>query len=105
MSTGTDLVAYIHCVSQGQHHPGNLNGLPLASITVIELKRPCRNDAAQGEEKDPIEQALMYLDRVRKGTVRIDVLQPGEVLVPVQTYTSKGIIPSDPIQIQSAILR
>lgn len=44
--------------------------LPLASITVIELKRPCRNDAAQGEEKDPIEQALMYLDRVRKGEVK-----------------------------------
>jgi hypothetical protein len=44
--------------------------LPLASITVIEMKRPCRNDAAQGEEKDPIEQALGYLDRVRKGEVR-----------------------------------
>ena len=44
--------------------------LPLAAITVIELKRPCRDDAAQGEEKDPIEQALMYLDRVRKGEVK-----------------------------------
>ena len=44
--------------------------LPLATVTVIELKRPCRDDAAQGEEKDPIEQALNYLDRVRKGEMR-----------------------------------
>jgi hypothetical protein len=50
--------------------------LPLASITVIELKRPCRNDAAQGDEKDPIEQALMYLDRVRKGEVRTAAGRP-----------------------------
>jgi len=50
--------------------------LPLASITVIELKRPCRNDAAQGEEKDPIEQALMYLDRVRRGEVRTAAGRP-----------------------------
>lgn len=43
--------------------------LPLASITVIELKRPMRNDAKSGEEKDPIEQALGYLKRVRNGSV------------------------------------
>ena len=43
--------------------------LPLASITVIEIKRPMRNDAKSGEEKDPIEQALGYLNRIRKGTV------------------------------------
>ncbi|MEJ1374611.1 MAG: ATP-binding protein, partial [Candidatus Sedimenticola sp. (ex Thyasira tokunagai)] len=43
--------------------------LPLASITVIEIKRPMRNDAKQGEEKDPIEQALGYLKRIRKGHV------------------------------------
>jgi hypothetical protein len=28
-----------------------------------------RNDAAQGEEKDPIEQALGYLERIRLGKV------------------------------------
>ena len=28
-----------------------------------------RNDAQQGEEKDPIEQALGYLERIRKGKV------------------------------------
>lgn len=43
--------------------------LPLASITVIEIKRPMRNDAKSGEEKDPIEQALGYLNRIRKGKV------------------------------------
>lgn len=43
--------------------------LPLASIVVVEIKRPMRNDAAQGEEKDPIEQALDYLDRIRQGKV------------------------------------
>ena len=46
------------------------NKLPLASVVVIEIKRPMRNDAAEGEDKDPIEQALGYLDRIRKGTVQ-----------------------------------
>lgn len=46
------------------------NKLPLASIVVVEIKRPLRNDASEGEEKDPIEQALGYLDRVRQGTVQ-----------------------------------
>ena len=45
------------------------NNLPLASIVVVEIKRPMRNDAKEGEDKDPIEQALGYLDRVRRGTV------------------------------------
>lgn len=44
--------------------------LPLASITVVEIKRPMRNDAKAGEEKDPIEQALGYLDRIRSGTAK-----------------------------------
>ncbi len=43
--------------------------LPPAALIVIELKRPLRNDAAQGEDKDPIEQALGYLDRIRQGRV------------------------------------
>lgn len=45
------------------------DNLPLASITVVEIKRPMRNDASTGEEKDPIEQALGYLKRVRNGAV------------------------------------
>lgn len=43
--------------------------LPLASITIIEIKRPMRNDAKAGEQKDPIEQSLGYLNRIRKGQV------------------------------------
>jgi hypothetical protein len=43
--------------------------LPLASISVIEIKRPMRNDAREGEDKDPIEQALGYLNKIRQGEV------------------------------------
>lgn len=42
---------------------------PLASITVIEIKRPMRNDMREGEDKDPIDQALSYLERVREGKI------------------------------------
>lgn len=41
--------------------------IPLASIVVVEIKRPMRNDARAGEDKDPIEQALGYLERIRNG--------------------------------------
>jgi hypothetical protein len=40
-----------------------------ASLSIIEIKRPMRNDAAPGEQKDPIEQCLDYLKRVREGGV------------------------------------
>lgn len=43
---------------------------PLASITVVEIKRPMRDDASEGEDKDPIQQAQNYLERVRDGEVR-----------------------------------
>jgi hypothetical protein len=43
--------------------------LPPASLQIIEIKRPLRNDAASGEDKDPIEQAVGYLQRIRKGGV------------------------------------
>lgn len=32
----------------------------MASIVVVEIKRPMRNDTAEGEDKDPIEQALGF---------------------------------------------
>jgi hypothetical protein len=41
--------------------------LPLASIVVIEFKRPMRNDAT--EDKNPLEQTLDYVKRVRQGGV------------------------------------
>jgi hypothetical protein len=43
---------------------------PLASIVIVEIKRPLRNDARAGEEDDPIEQALGYLERIRDGKVQ-----------------------------------
>jgi hypothetical protein len=43
--------------------------LPLASIVVVEIKRPMRNDAGAGPDKDPIDQALRYLNQVRLGNV------------------------------------
>ncbi len=48
----------------------NDQNLPLASIVVVEIKRPMRNDAKAGETHDPMEQALGYLNRIRKGKVK-----------------------------------
>lgn len=50
--------------------------MPLASIVVVEIKRSMRNDAKAGEEKDPIEQALGYLGRVRKGGAQTSAGRP-----------------------------
>jgi hypothetical protein len=50
--------------------------LPLASLVIVELKRPMRNDAAAGEKKDPIEQALGYLERIRNGQVQTHTGRP-----------------------------
>ncbi|MDP9904808.1 ATP-binding protein [Arthrobacter bambusae] len=41
--------------------------LPLPSIVVVEIKRPMRNDAS--EDKDPIQQCLDYVKRIRAGGV------------------------------------
>jgi hypothetical protein len=43
------------------------SALPLATITVVEIKRPMRNDAAAGEVDDPVEQAMNYLNLIREG--------------------------------------
>lgn len=43
------------------------NRLPLPSIVVVELKRPMRND--MNEVKNPIEQCLDYVKRIRAGGV------------------------------------
>lgn len=41
--------------------------LPLPSIVVVEIKRPMRKDAT--EDKNPIQQCLDYVKRVRQGKV------------------------------------
>jgi hypothetical protein len=43
---------------------------PLASLTIIELKRPMRTAAAAGEKSDPVEQVIGYLSRIREGGVK-----------------------------------
>lgn len=49
---------------------------PLASIVVVEIKRPMRDDARGGEDKDPIEQALGYIERIRDGRVKTRAGRP-----------------------------
>ena len=70
--------------------------LPLASIVVVELKRPMRNDAASGEDKNPLEQALGYLDRIRNGGVETRTGRPipGAEKIPGFCYTICDITPS-----------
>lgn len=48
--------------------------LPLPSIVVVEIKRPMRNDAS--EDKDPIQQCLDYVKRVRSGGIRTAAGRP-----------------------------
>jgi hypothetical protein len=52
------------------------DSLPLASVVVVEIKRPMRNDAKSGEDKDPIEQALGYLKRIRDGKAQTPAGRP-----------------------------
>lgn len=43
---------------------------PFNSLTLVEIKRPMRNDGGAGVDKDPIEQCLDYLRRIRSGKVK-----------------------------------
>ena len=72
------------------------NNLPLASIVVVELKRPMRDDAKEGEEKDPIEQALGYLERIRAGNIRTSKGRPipASESIPGFCYILSDITPS-----------
>ncbi|WP_433228934.1 hypothetical protein [Actinomadura formosensis] len=44
--------------------------MPLAAITVVEIKRPMRDDIGTGTDKDPIDQALNYLEKIREGEAK-----------------------------------
>ena len=61
---------------------------PLASVTVVEIKRPMRNDMKEGEDKDPLDQALGYLERIREGSVQTPAgrLIPGSDNIPGYCY-------------------
>jgi hypothetical protein len=55
-----------------------------------------RNDAKEGEEKDPIEQALGYLERIREGKTRTHSGRPipGSESLPGYCYILCDITPS-----------
>lgn len=69
---------------------------PLASITVVEMKRPMRNDMKEGEDKDPIEQALGYVERIRDGqvTTKEGLLIPRNDNIPAYCYVICDLTPS-----------
>ena len=69
---------------------------PLASITVVELKRPMRNDMKEGEDKDPIEQALGYVERIREGQVKTKdgFLMPRNDNIPAYCYIVCDLTPT-----------
>ncbi len=69
---------------------------PLVSITVVELKRPMRNDMKEGEDKDPIEQALGYVERIREGQVKTKdgFLMPRNDHIPAYCYIVCDLTPT-----------
>ena len=44
--------------------------LPPASIQIVEIKRPMRDDFKPGEDHDPLEKVLGYLKKIREGGVQ-----------------------------------
>ena len=70
--------------------------LPLASIVIVELKRPMRNDAATGKDKNPVEQALDYLERIRNGKVQTQTGRqiPESENIPAFCYAICDITPT-----------
>ncbi len=51
------------------HTFSDTTGSAQATITIVEIKKPMRRGYGPGEDKDPIEQALGYLRRIRDGGV------------------------------------
>ena len=72
------------------------NSLPLASIVIVEIKRPMRNDAGPGDVDDPIEQAIGYLEKIREGKVTTATgrLIPRSEDIPGFCYVICDITPS-----------
>ncbi|MGL4092056.1 hypothetical protein [Agrobacterium cavarae] len=61
----TDIVALN--IYDNPHLFGDNDTAVQASITIIEIKRPMRDTHKAGEKKDPLEQALGYLRKIRAG--------------------------------------
>ncbi|OZG49832.1 ATP-binding protein [Bombiscardovia coagulans] len=67
----------------------------LASVTVIEFKRPMRNDATT-EDKNPIAQVLGYLKKIRDGSARTAKGRPITAVkdAPAQCYVIADLTPT-----------
>ncbi len=68
---------------------------PLATITVVEIKRPMRNDMREGDDKDPIAQALGYVKQVREGQAKTKsgTLIPRNSDIPAYCYILCDLTP------------
>lgn len=78
--------------------------LPLASITVIEIKRPMRNDFSEGETDNPIEQALAYVKKIRAGNTKTKDgrIIPQSESIPAFCYILADLTPTMETRAQNA---
>lgn len=83
------------------------SSFPMASLTIVEIKRPMRDDMREGEDKDPIDQALGYLDRIREGGVQTKAGRPipGNKEIPGYIYVVCDLTPSMTKRCRRANLR
>ena len=83
------------------------SSFPMASLTIIEIKRPMRDDMKEGEDKDPIDQALGYLDRIREGGVHTKTGRPipGNKKIPGYIYVVCDLTPTMTKRCRRANLR
>lgn len=67
-----------------------------ATLSIVELKRPMRDNAGPGHKHDPIEQCYNYLRRIRKGgvTLRNGRPIPDAANVPAFCYVVCDITPT-----------
>lgn len=68
---------------------------PLGAITIVEIKRPMRNDATT-EDKDPVAQASKYLKKIRNGRMKTAKGRPivNAPNVPAYCYIVCDLTPS-----------
>ena len=50
--------------------------MPLAALTIVEFKRPMRNDSNPNEDHDPIKQVMDYLELIRAGKILTETGRP-----------------------------
>lgn len=76
-------------VSEGEN-------FPLGAIVVVEIKRPMRNDVSPEQEKNPLSQALRYLERLRQGKVKTAAGRPipGSELIPGFCHVIADLTPT-----------